>query len=171
MPDSPADIALLCLDVDGVLTDGGIFIDDLGRETKRFHVRDGSGIKMWQRLGYHCAIITGRQGLVVRHRAQERGIELVIQGARDQREGFAMVLSELDLDASQAAVIADDLPELGMMKLCGYGIAVADASAEIKKAAHYVTVLPGGHGAVREAIEHLLREKGEWENAVRLYEK
>lgn len=149
-------IQLLCLDVDGVLTDGGIFIDDHGVETKRFHVRDGTGLKMWMRMGGRAALITGRRGMAVRHRAEELGIPYVIQGSNDKLADFRALLEQLGLNASQAAMLGDDLPDLPIMRLCGYPMAVADAVPEVRAIARFVTVRPGGHGAAREAVEHLL---------------
>ena len=159
-------VQLLVLDVDGVLTDGGIHLNDHGVETKRFHVRDGTGIRLWKELGYEVAIITGRSGQVVRHRAEELGIEHVYQGNKAKAEPFRQLLSRLHLPASAAAMVADDVPDLSVMRLAGYPIAVADAVPEIKALAAYVTFLPGGQGAVREAIEHLLRAKGRWLEAI-----
>jgi len=159
-------IRLLCLDVDGVMTDGGIRIDDLGTETKRFHVRDGTGIRMWLALGYHLAIITGRRGQAVRHRANELGIDLVVQGSGDKRAAFHDLLEKLNLVASQAAMLGDDLPDIPVMMLCGYPMAVADAVSEVREMAAFVTERPGGHGAVREAIEHILRARDEWAEAM-----
>jgi 3-deoxy-D-manno-octulosonate 8-phosphate phosphatase (KDO 8-P phosphatase) len=167
MPDDRADkVQLLVLDVDGVLTDGGIYLDDHGVETKRFHVRDGTGIRLWRELGYETAIITGRSGQVVRHRAEELGIEHVFQGNKEKAEPFRQLLARLRLPASAAAMIADDVPDLSIMRVAGYPIAVADAVPEIKALAAYVTFQPGGQGAVRESIEHLLRSKGRWDEAI-----
>lgn len=154
-----AHVQLICLDVDGVLTDGGILLDDHGVETKRFHVRDGSGIRMWMHVGGEVAIITGRRGMAVRHRANELGIRYVTQGASDKVSAFRGLLESLELAASQAAMIGDDLPDLSVMRLCGYPIAVADAVAEVRAVARFTTLRPGGHGAVREAIDHLLQAR------------
>lgn len=162
-------IELICLDVDGVLTDGGIHIDDLGRETKRFHVRDGLGLRLWQHLGGEVAIITGRSGAAVRHRAGELGINHVFQGSRDKVADFGHLLDDLDLAASQAAFIGDDLPDLPVMRLAGYPIAVADAAREVRDIAEYVTTRPGGLGAVREAVEHLLKAQDRWDEALELF--
>ena len=164
-----ADIELLCLDVDGVMTDGGILLDDHGVETKRFCVRDGTGIRLWRRLGYEVALITGRSGDALRHRAKELEIVHVIQGAREKEELFLKLLTELGLDASRAAVLADDLPDLSIMKRAGYAMAVADAVGEVRAAAAFVTSTPGGHGAVREAVEHLLKAKNRWDEAIGLF--
>jgi 3-deoxy-D-manno-octulosonate 8-phosphate phosphatase (KDO 8-P phosphatase) len=168
--DSLDRIRLLVLDVDGVMTDGGIHLDDHGIETKRFHVRDGSGITFWKKLGYEAAIITGRRGMVVRHRANELGIEHVIQGRFHKAPALRELLASLKLDAAEAAMIGDDLPDLPAMKMVGYPMAVADAVAEVKAAAAHVTSSPGGHGAVREAIEHLLKAKRRWHEALALVE-
>lgn len=164
-----AQISLLCLDVDGVLTDGSIYLDDLGREMKRFHVRDGSGIRMWQMLGNEVALITGRRGMALRHRAEELAIPHVIQGATDKLAAFDDLLSRLDLGPHEAAVIGDDVPELPLMRVAGYAMAVADAVPEVLREADFVTQRGGGHAAVREAIEHLLRARDQWDEAVQRF--
>lgn len=167
---SASNIELLCLDVDGVMTDGSINISDLGVETKRFHVRDGTGIKIWMKLGYQVAIITGRRGMAVRHRAHELGIQHVIQGSCDKLAGFTQLLQELNLKPAAAAILADDLPDLPIMRCAGYPMAVADAVDEVRNAAKFVTTRPGGHAAVREAIEHLLHAKNRWRQAIGLFD-
>lgn len=158
-------VELLCLDVDGVMTDGVIAIDDTGVETKRFHVRDGTGIRMWMKLGFHVAIITGRQGMAVRHRADELGIKHVIQGSKDKGADLAKLLDQLGLKREQAAMLGDDLPDLPAMRAVGYPMAVADAVELVRRLAKFTTERTGGHGAVREAIEHLLRSKGRLDEA------
>ncbi len=168
MSNAAAAVELLCLDVDGVMTDGGIFLDDRGMETKRFHVRDGTAIKLWMRLGYQLALITGRAGTALQHRAKELGIVHVHQGSRDKRATFGTLLTDLGLAAPQAAILADDLPDLPIMRLAGYAMAVADAAPEVRAAAAYVTTIPGGHGAVREAVEYLLKAKDRWDEAITL---
>ncbi len=167
--DLAPEIELLCLDVDGVLTDGSILIDDLGRETKRFHVRDGLAIRVWIELGYHVALITGRAGGAVRHRANELGIDHVFSGVANKRDAFVQLLHDLDLDPSRTAVLGDDLPDLPLLVMAGYPMAVADAVPEVLGVAAYVTQHRGGHGAVRDAIEHLLEERGEWDDVVARY--
>ncbi|HRP62967.1 MAG TPA: HAD hydrolase family protein [Phycisphaerales bacterium] len=170
MADAAENVRLLCLDVDGVMTDGGVRLDDLGVETKRFHVRDGAGIRIWLKLGYEIAIITGRSGMAIHHRAAELGIHHVLQGLKHKREAFTSLLNTLDLRASEAAMLGDDLPDLPVMRLAGYPMAVADAAEEVRAAARFVTTRPGGHGAVREVIEHLLKSRGEWDRALKLFE-
>ncbi len=168
MSNAAAAVELLCLDVDGVMTNGGIFLDDRGMETKRFHVRDGIAIKLWMRLGYQLALITGRSGTALQHRARELGIVHVLQGSRDKKATFGKLLTDVGLTAPQAAILADDLPDLPIMRLAGYAMAVADAAPEVRAAAAYVTTTPGGHGAVREAVEYLLKAKGRWDEAITL---
>lgn len=170
MPAGAANIELLCLDVDGVMTDGSILIDDHGVETKRFHVRDGTGIRLWLKLGYQLAIFSGRSGTAVRHRANELGVQHVMLGLPHKLQPMRDLLGDLNLEAGQAAVLGDDLPDLPLLRLCGYPMAVADAAAEVKAAARFTTAAPGGRGAVREAIEHLLKAKERWPAALTLLE-
>jgi 3-deoxy-D-manno-octulosonate 8-phosphate phosphatase (KDO 8-P phosphatase) len=164
-----AGIDLLCLDVDGVMTDGSIHLDDNGVETKRFHVRDGTGLRVWTRLGYQVALITGRSGKALQHRAAELDISHVIQASTDKARALDELLQELSLTPAQTAVLGDDLPDLPMMRKAGYAMAVADAVAEVRQAAAFVTTRPGGDGAVREAVEHLLKAKRRWSEAVDLF--
>lgn len=169
---NPAHIALLVLDVDGVLTDGSIYVEDRGNETKRFNVRDGFGITLWQRIdaGRRVAIITGRQGSAIEHRARELGIDPVIQGAKDKSVSLDEVLARTGIPAERTAFVGDDWPDIPAMRRVGYPVAVADADPRVKQIARYVTTLPGGRGAVREAVEHLLSVQGLMERAVRLYD-
>ena len=159
------EIELLILDVDGVLTDGGIRIDDHGVETKRFSCLDGLGLRIWQALGYQVAIITGRHGMAVHHRAKELGITNLIQGRMDKKAALVELLKQM-----KVAMIGDDLPDLPVMMLVGYPIAVGSAVKEVQQAAAFVTVRGGGHGAVREAVEHLLKAKDRWDEAVAIFE-
>jgi 3-deoxy-D-manno-octulosonate 8-phosphate phosphatase (KDO 8-P phosphatase) len=167
----PESIRLLTLDVDGVLTDGMIRIDDDGRETKCFHVRDGAGLHLWRRSGRHLAIITGRQSRVVTHRAAELKIDLVYQKCRDKSAAWREVLARTGVSEAQTAHMGDDLADLALLRRVAYPITVADAPLRVKKAAAYVTHAAGGHGAVRDAVEHLLREAGELEALEAEYEQ
>jgi len=166
---SPADVRLLVLDVDGVLTDGGLYYDHEGRETKRFDVRDGQGIKAAQRAGLTVGIITARQSEAVRVRAAELGIEHVHQGVSEKLSVFANLCAECDVPPSSAAYMGDDLPDLAVLEACGYPMSVPDAASEVQRLARYVTTRPGGYGAVREAVEHLLRPGGRWDAQVNRY--
>lgn len=157
-----AGIELLLLDVDGVLTDGGIVYADHGVEVKTFHVRDGSGLKVWHLAGKRSAIVTGRTSRLVEIRAQELGVGLVIQGAADKRAALERVLAESRVSAAQICAVGDDLPDVPVLRRCGLAAAVADACPEARAAAHYVTRRPGGRGAVREVVELVLRGQGRW---------
>jgi 3-deoxy-D-manno-octulosonate 8-phosphate phosphatase (KDO 8-P phosphatase) len=161
-----APIELLLLDVDGVLTDGGIIYADEGEELKQFHVRDGSGLKFWQLAGKRAAILTGRTSRVVDVRAREIGIAPVIQGAADKLAAFRDLLGQLALTPEQVCFVGDDLPDLPVLRACGLAIAVADACPEVRLAAHHVTRTRGGKGAVREGIELVLRAQGRWQPIV-----
>lgn len=168
MSDFPT-IQLLILDVDGVMTDGGIIRDDAGQQLKRFHVRDGAGLVMWKRLGKQTAIITGKESEVVNHRALELGIEHVYQNIANKAEAFSELLEELGLTPAQVAYIGDDLPDLPVMRKVAMPIAVADAVEEVRAVAKYVTKYPGGYGAVRDGIEYLCKEMGLWERVLERY--
>lgn len=157
-----AGIDLLVVDVDGVLTDGGIIYADTGAEIKRFHVRDGSGLKIWQLAGKRAAVITGRSSPVVAVRAAEVGLAPVIQGAADKLPAYRQLLADTGMRPEQACYIGDDLPDLPVMRESGLAVAVADACPEARAAAHYVTLARGGAGAVRETIELILHCQGLW---------
>lgn len=162
-------IELLVLDVDGVLTAGGIVYAGSDLEAKVFHVRDGTGLKCWHEAGKQTAIITGRRSPAVERRGSELKIAHVRQGISDKTQAFADLLAATGLRADQAAAISDDLPELGILVRCGLAVAVADASPEIRSAAHYVTRAAGGCGAVRETIELILRCQERWQALVETY--
>ena len=161
-----ARIELLVLDVDGVLTEGGIIYADDEKETKRFHVRDGSGLAIWSHVGKKSAIITGRQSRIVEMRAAELGINPVFQGTTEKLQPFRQILEASGLNAEQACFIGDDFPDLPVMRSCGLAVAVADACPAVLSEAHYVTRCPGGHGAVRETIELILNCQGHWQKII-----
>jgi 3-deoxy-D-manno-octulosonate 8-phosphate phosphatase (KDO 8-P phosphatase) len=159
-------VEMLVLDVDGVLTDGGIIYDDDGRQLKVFHVRDGVGLKIWHQAGKRSAFLTGRQSKVVAIRAAELGVSGVVQGAADKRVAFRELVAAAGLRPEQVCYVGDDLPDLGVFRDCGLAVTVADACAEAVADAHYVSRAAGGHGAVREIIELLLRTQGRWQSVV-----
>lgn len=164
-----ARVQLLLLDVDGVLTDGGVAWNNQGIESKTFHIRDGLGLKLWQRTGCRAGIVTGRASHVVQIRATELGIGIVRQGVEDKLATTEAILRETGVSWEETAFIGDDLPDLAVITKCGVGVAVADACAELRAAASLVTQLPGGKGAVREVIERLLRARGSWDSIVARY--
>lgn len=156
----PARIRLLVLDVDGVLTDGSINYDDHGLETKRFHVRDGFGIRLWQEAGQRVAILTGRTGSALLHRLADHQIDLVVQGSKDKGAGIGDLAARAGVEPGEMAYLGDDWPDLGAMRAVGYPMAVADAEPAVLGAAAWVTPRGGGRGAVRDAVEHLLEARG-----------
>jgi len=162
-------IELILADVDGVLTDGRVVINNQGVETKEFHIRDGMGIRLWQRAGYRFGLVTSRSSQVVKMRAAELEISLVRQGASDKLATVLEILRELELAPVQACYIGDDLPDLPAVRGVGLGVAVADACAELREAAHYVTAAPGGAGAVREVVELILKAQGRWQDVIQPY--
>ena len=162
-------IELILSDVDGVLTDGGIILDNAGIETRRFHVRDGLGIKLWQKAGYRFGLITIRSSHVVKMRMAELGIDMIRQGADDKLGTARSILAELRLRPAQACYIGDDLADLPVALSVGLAVAVADACEELRQAAHYVTRLPGGAGAVRETVEMILKAQRRWEDLIQGY--
>lgn len=164
-----ARVQLLLLDCDGVLTTGGVTWSNDGIEEKTFHIRDGLGIRLWQRAGGTAGIVTGRSSHVVQLRAEELGITIVRQGVEDKLATAAAIVAECGVSWEQTAFIGDDLPDLPVVMRCGLGVAVADACPELRAAARLVTTLGGGRGAVREVIERLLRARGGWESIVGRY--
>jgi 3-deoxy-D-manno-octulosonate 8-phosphate phosphatase (KDO 8-P phosphatase) len=157
-----ARIELLVIDVDGVLTDGSIVYTDNGVEVKAFHVRDGSGLKIWQLAGKRAALITGRTSRAVEVRAAELGIAPVLQGVQEKLPAFWTLLAGTKCQPEQVCYVGDDVPDLPVLLNCGLGAAVADACVEVRAVAHYVTRAPGGRGAIREIIELILRCQGRW---------
>ncbi len=157
-----AAIRLLILDVDGVLTDGGIVFDDLGREIKVFNVRDGHGIKLLMDAGISVAVITGRTSEVVSRRAKELGIDEVFQGIKNKAEAYEALKLKTNFTDNEIACIGDDINDLPLFIRAGLPIAVNDAAEELKQHAVYITERPGGRGVVREVCELILKAKGKW---------
>lgn len=170
MKDRLADIRLLLLDVDGVMTDGGIIYDGNGLELKVFNVKDGHGIKMLQRHGIEVGIITGRTSPVVDFRASELGIDLVYQGALKKLESYNHVKQKTGFNDNQIAYMGDDVIDVPVMRRVIFAAAPADALIEARNAAHYVTSCSGGRGAVREVCDLILKGRGLWDEVSARYE-
>jgi 3-deoxy-D-manno-octulosonate 8-phosphate phosphatase (KDO 8-P phosphatase) len=156
-------IKLLCLDVDGVLTDGSVYLGNNGEELKAFNIKDGFGLRAVQNVGVQVAIITGRQSLLVQRRADELGITHVYQGNSDKRAAFADLLKKLQLKPQQVAYVGDDFPDLPLMSKVGLAVAPNDAHNEVKAVAHWTTQNGGGRGAVREVCDLILQAQGHWQ--------
>ncbi|HVA49495.1 MAG TPA: HAD hydrolase family protein [Pirellulales bacterium] len=163
-------IELIVADVDGVLTDGSIVFNNEGIETKRFHIRDGMGIKLWQWAGGKFGIVTGRNSHIVNVRAAELGIDIVRQGTENKLAALREIAAQFRLALEQVCYIGDDLPDLAAVRAAGLGVAVADACAEVREAAAYVTQVAGGQGAVRETVELVLKSQQRWDDVIQKYE-
>lgn len=156
-------IRLMIMDVDGVLTDGRIFITASGEELKAFNTLDGHGLKMLQSTGVQLAIITGRAAACVEHRARGLGIDHYHAGIENKLSAFTTLLAKTGLAAGQCAYIGDDVVDLPVMRKAGFSIAVPDAPGIVRQHAHYVTGASGGRGAVREACELIMQAQGNLE--------
>jgi len=161
-------VRLAIFDVDGVLTDGTVFMGPEGEAFKAFNILDGHGVKMLQAGGVDTAIISGRESKAVTRRAQELGIVHVFQGERDKLARFEALCAEVGLAPEACAFVGDDLPDLPVMERCGLAVAVANAVDPVKAKAHYVTRAGGGRGAVREFCELVLSAQGRAADTSRL---
>jgi 3-deoxy-D-manno-octulosonate 8-phosphate phosphatase (KDO 8-P phosphatase) len=162
-------IKCLVLDVDGVLTDGRLFYPDNAGPLRSFHVHDGLAVAWFQRLGGVATILSGKASPAIEARAAHMGVRHVIQGSTDKHADLMCLLSEVRISPEQTAMVADDLIDLPALTVCGYPVAVANAVPEVKAAARYVTQKTGGHGAVREAVEHIMRLTGRWDEVLAHY--
>lgn len=164
-------IRLVAFDVDGIMTDGGLFLSDSGEEFKRFNSLDGHGLKMLKASGVELAIITGRSSRCVELRAKNLGIAHVFQGVENKLDTLRALLAQLSLSAENAAFMGDDVMDLPAMLQAGLAITVPEAPQVVRDRAHYVTQRSGGHGAVREACEWLMSAQGSLEAYLEPYLK
>ena len=164
-------VRLLILDVDGVLTDGALYLTDSGEEFKAFNSLDGHGLRMLRESGIELAIITGRTSKSVELRAKNLGIELLFQGVADKAQSFSALLAARALEASATAYMGDDVVDLPVLRRCGLALAVPHAPLIVRRHADYVTQAQGGHGAVREACELIMHAQGTLERALAAYLK
>jgi 3-deoxy-D-manno-octulosonate 8-phosphate phosphatase (KDO 8-P phosphatase) len=163
---SATDIRLLVTDVDGVWTDGTITYFGGAAEIKAFNVRDGLGVKLAQQAGIAVAVVTSRQSPALERRCRELGIADVVQGAADKLVETAKLAKSHNLTLENVCYIGDDLPDLASIAAAAIGVAPADAAPEVRAAADWVLDSRGGAGAIRELVERLLRDRGEWERIV-----
>lgn len=161
-----AGVRLLCLDVDGVLTDGALYFTETGREIKTFSSQDGHALKMLAGTGVATAIITGRSTRLVARRARELGIDHLYQGARDKRVAFDALLERTGVDAAATAHVGDDIPDLAILRRAGLAVAPANLNPSIRPYVHHVTRAAGGAGAIRELCEQIMRAQGTWDAAL-----
>lgn len=153
-------VKLLVCDIDGVFSDGRIYMGNNGEELKTFHTRDGFGVKALRSAGIEVAVITGRNSRIVENRFKALGVPHIYQGQEDKRIAFNELLQQLALTPAEVAYIGDDIPDLALIEACGLGVAVADAHPLVAEAANYVTRIKGGEGAVRELCDLLLQSQG-----------
>ncbi len=165
-----ANVTLLIMDVDGVLSDGRIIYDEFGDELKCFDVQDGAGLVFWRRAGFKSAIITGRKARLVKRRAKEMQVDCLIQKTLNKLPAYDKLLRRFRVSHEQVCAMGDDLMELPILRRAGLAVAVPDAVPEVKTVSHYTTTRQGGRGAVRETIELLLKAKGVWDDVLKLYQ-
>lgn len=159
-------IRLLILDVDGILTDGTIRMDETGGQSRAFHIQDGLGLTLWKAVGRQVALLTSKRSGATLARAQMLGIDMIEQGADDKLPGFERILKAAGVEAGETAYMGDDLLDAPILRRVGYAMTVPDAAAEIREIARYITRRTGGRGAVRDAVEHLLKRDGLWTQAM-----
>lgn len=164
-------VKVLLLDCDGVLTDGTAGYADGGGESKGFCFHDGAGMKYFQRAGGTIGIITGRKSPALAARAAELGIENVVQGALVKIDAYCALKEKMGFSDAEAAYLGDDLPDLPVLRTVGFSGTVANAVPYVKRRVDFVSQRPGGHGAVREFIELILKTQDKWSGIMRRYEK
>lgn len=159
----------LLLDVDGVLTDGRLYYSRSGESLKVFHVRDGLAVRLAARAGLRVGLLSGRASAALERRAADLSFDAVLTGRDDKGTAFQEFLERYDTAAERVAYIADDLPDLPVLGRCGLALAPADAVPEVRAIAHRVLTRAGGEGAVREAVETLLKARGDWDEVLASY--
>lgn len=162
-------ITTIFLDIDGTLTDGKVYLDDGRNEFKSFDVKDGLMVVSTIELGYDIIIMTGRQSQVVARRAEELGIKEFYQGIRNKKEAVEKLMEEKGFSYENLAYLGDDLNDYAVMDKCAFAGCPADAAAEIKEISDFISKFEGGHGAVREILSYILKEKGEYEKVLGLF--
>jgi len=162
-------VRMIVTDLDGIWTDGSIFIDDHGRELVRFSVYDGMGVALARKAGLRLAVISARHRLAVQHRCRDLGIDELRQGSADKGSDFLEVCRNQGVAPAETLYLGDDLNDLRPMTMAGGAVTVPNASPEVLAVAHWVTERPGGDGALRETVEWLLRSTGRWESALAPY--
>jgi 3-deoxy-D-manno-octulosonate 8-phosphate phosphatase (KDO 8-P phosphatase) len=162
-------IKLLLMDCDGVLTDGRIWLNEDYDEQKGFHVRDGQGISLMHCAGLRTGIISGRKSTAVERRAHDLKITYVHQFAKDKIKALEEIIRAAGVSPEECVFVGDDLADIRVMRHVGLAVAVADAVEETRQAAHYVTKIRGGHGAVREICELILKSQGLWDDLMKSF--
>jgi len=164
-----AGIKLFLMDCDGVLTDARIWVLENGEDQKAFHTRDGLGLELLHRAGIQSGVISGRVSSALTRRAERLGMKYVRQGCEEKEQAFAEIVADAGLTNADVAFAGDDLNDIPLMLQSGLAIAVADAAVETREHAQYITQARGGHGAVREVVELILKSQNRWEEMLRHY--
>jgi 3-deoxy-D-manno-octulosonate 8-phosphate phosphatase (KDO 8-P phosphatase) len=163
-------ISVLLMDVDGTMTSGAVclqsFPDGSVAEMKIFNAHDGAGIKLASIMGIRTGLITGRDSTANTRRARESSMEFVAQGQAKKLEAYKSILARAGVTDEEVAYVGDDLPDLPLLERAGLAVAVGNAVVEVKRAAHYVTTVDGGKGAIREVVELILKAQGRWKKAI-----
>jgi 3-deoxy-D-manno-octulosonate 8-phosphate phosphatase (KDO 8-P phosphatase) len=159
-------IKLLLMDCDGVLTDGRLWLTTDGDEQKAFHARDGLGISLLHQAGLQTGIISGRRSAAVERRGKDLKMSYIRQYAKDKVKALEEILAEAGVTANECGYIGDDVIDIPVMNRVGFAVAVADAVADTKQAANYITTLKGGQGAVREVCDLILKAQGRWDEVL-----
>ncbi len=162
-------IRLVILDVDGVLTDGSLYLGNSGEELKTFNIKDGLGIKLLMQSGVEVGVITGRSSTLVAQRMESLGVQHVYQGRHEKLPAYQELVTKLGLQPEQVAYVGDDLIDLPLMRRTGFAVAVQDAHSLVKQHAHWQTPSAGGRGAVREVCELLMKAQGTLDEAYQAY--
>lgn len=164
-----SEIKLLVLDVDGVLTDGGLFLHSDGTESKVFNTLDGHGIRLWKRAGLKVAFLSGRLSAPTNHRAEQLNVDHCLTDCHYKLPALRELIAQQGLSKENVAYVGDDLPDIPAMKFAAFAVAVANAVDEVKEAADFVTKRCGGNAAVREVIEYILKNCGKWDPLMERY--
>ncbi len=159
-------VKYLILDIDGTLTDGGVYYDDTGNELKKFCTKDGTGIILTRTAGITVLVLTGRECKATTRRMTELGVTELHQGVKDKVQWMKQWMERNRIEKSSVGYIGDDVNDIGPMKLCGFVACPADAIEEVKEIADYIASVNGGAGVVRDVIKHLLKEAGRWEEVL-----
>jgi YrbI family 3-deoxy-D-manno-octulosonate 8-phosphate phosphatase len=162
-------IELILSDVDGVMTDGGIYVQDNGEQIIKFHIRDGMGVRLWREAGKRFGIVTGRKLESVKKRAADLWMDIVRLGIDDKLPEVDRLAAEFGITRDQVCFIGDDLLDMATIRAVGLGVAVADAAEEVRNVAQYTTSVRGGQGAAREVIELILKNTDRWNDVVKRY--
>ncbi|QJD98000.1 HAD-IIIA family hydrolase [Mucilaginibacter robiniae] len=159
------DITTFIFDVDGVLTDGSVYVNDIGEQTRAFNIKDGYALQLAVKCGYNVCAISGSRSKIAMHRLNSLGIKDVYLGCSNKTETFKVYINERGISPMNVMYMGDDIPDLGVMKLVGMPVCPADAAEEIKEVSQYISHISGGKGCARDVVEKVLKIQGKWMGA------